>query len=92
MTKASLELRLLRQDLAAEAAQPPQGGGGEAPRSSTLKLVEFAQKDGDAVAINPNHVAAVEQRGVTTTSIQMQDGTSHTVEVAFTDVVSALQE
>lgn len=57
-----------------------------------MKLVEFTQKDGDKVAINPNHVAAVEQRSLTGTSIKMQDGTSHLVLAAFADVLDLLQE
>ncbi len=82
MSKVSRELTLLRLALAQS-----QGGAG-----TTLKLVEFVQKDGDSIAVNPDHVASVEQRNATSSTIMMQDGSKHTVEVAFADVLSALQE
>ncbi len=57
-----------------------------------MKLVEFEQKDGDKVAINPDHVASVEERGATKTRVKMQDGSDHTVEAAFADVIDSLTE
>lgn len=66
-------------------AEPPLEG-------VSLKLVEFAQKDGDKIAVNPDHVASVEERGATKTRIKMQDGSDHTVEVGFADVIELLQE
>lgn len=81
---------LLREQLI--NSPPPQGGGEPILGVCHLKLVEFVQKDGDVLAINPEHVASVEQRKPLETRIKMKDGSGHTVEVAFADVLSALQE
>lgn len=57
-----------------------------------MKLVEFEQKDGDKVAINPDHVASIEERKALETRVKMQDGSDHTVAAAFSDVLDALTE
>ena len=77
--KSSRELMLLRHQLSSD-------GG------STLKLIEFVQKDGDRVAVDPRNVASVEERNATSSTILLYNGVSHTVEVAYADVVDALQE
>ena len=76
--KSSRELMLLRHQLAA--------GG------TTLKLVEFMRKDGSRVSVDPRNVESVEERNNTSSTILLYSGDSHTVEVAYADVVDALQE
>ncbi len=84
MAKFSRELALLRLLLQDRLVAPPQ--------EANLKLVEFEQKDGDRIAVNPNHVASVEERSATLCRVVMQDGSDLTVTGAFSDILDSLVE
>lgn len=61
-------------------------------RSRKLKLIQFLQVDGDAVYVNPDEVANVEQTAVNRTMVHMKNGRSYTVALAHADVVGKLSE
>ena len=57
-----------------------------------MKLVEFLRKDGSRVSVDPRNVASVEERNATSSTILLYSRDSHTVEVAYADVVNALEQ